>query len=293
MTTNKGYFTKNPLPYGKRLAPRKDSYARPTDHRVEYQIFSSDYFSGADVKIYFGDIWVDEITNLAFQLQENVMPIYGYNSYTFDTVARGRRQVNGMFTLNFTTVGYLNEILANANAIFYALEQGEKKGLVKPSYYEDMKLGDILAKLGKSSFDQIADEYEQAIWGTKPDTNEAYLGYADRPYFRQDELGFDIRIQYGAVSEATGYVNGRFYQSVKEEPPNMTVDVLNGVQLTGLSKSMGTDQAGAPILEQYSFMARDFNGVGMAQIARTRKAEQGSTGDIETVYRRMQYGVIR
>jgi hypothetical protein len=293
--TNKGYFNKANIPWGKRLAPRRDNYARPTDNRVEYQIFSQDYFSGADVHLYFGDIFVDEIVNIAWALQEEVMPIYGYNSYTFDAVARGKRVIQGTFAMNFTSVGYLQEIIANANAIFYAIEEGKKKDLIKPQYYKNMNLSEVLQKLGKNSFEQIADEYEKAIWGTADDKNGMYLGYSNQPYFQQDQLGFDIRLQYGAVSEATGYVDGRFYQKFNEQPPNMTVDVINGVQLTGMSKTMGTDSAGAPILEQYSFLARDFNGVGIAQLARQsgKQAKNSSGQSVETVYRQMQYGVIR
>lgn len=295
MTTNRGYF-KSTVPNGKRLMPRRDGYARPTDNRVEYQVFSSEYFSGADVHLYFGDIFVDEITNISFQLQEEVMPIYGYHSYTFDAVARGKRLVQGQFAINFTSVGYLQEIINNANAIYMAIEEGKQKDLIKPEYYKNMSLSEILAKLGKSSFEQIADEYEKAIWGTTDDKDATYLGYSDSPYFGQDQLGFDIRLQYGAVSEATNYVNGKFYQKYSEEPPNLTVDVINGVQLTGLMKTgIGTDSAGAPIQEIYSFIARDFNGVGIAQLARKQNAsnENNSGQSVETVYRQMQYGVIR
>src|SRR5690606_22811655 len=130
------------------------------------QVFSSEYFSGSDVKLYFGDIYVDEITALDFTLQEQTMPIYGYNSYTFDAMVRGRRIIQGAFSLNFTSVGYLQEIVSNANAIYYALQEGEKKGIINPSHYDNVKLGDILKRLGKQSFDQVADEYEKAIWGT-------------------------------------------------------------------------------------------------------------------------------
>jgi hypothetical protein len=296
MTSNMGYFLKGSNVKGNRLPPRRDNYARPTDNRVEYQMFSQEYFSGADVHLYFGDIYVDEITTLTFQLQEEVMPIYGYNSFTYDAVARGKRLVQGSFGINFTSVGYLQEIITNANAIFYALEEGKNKDIIKPSYYKNMSLSEILEKLGKTSFEQIADEYEKAIWGTVADKDEQYLGYANRPYFRQDQLGFDIRLQYGAVSEATNYVNGKFYQKANEEPPNMTVDVINGVQLTGMAKQgIATETAGAPIQEHYGFIARDFNGVGIAQLARKQKGNNnnnsGQTPD--TVYRQMQYGVIR
>lgn len=288
MTTYKGYYGRKALPRGTKLPPTRDAYERQ-DSRIEYQLFSSDYFSAADVKLYFGDIWVDEITTLAFQLQEEVMPIYGYNSYTFDTIARGKRLVQGSFGINFTSVGYLQQILENANAIFYAIEEGKKKDLIKPEYYQNMKLDEILQKLGKSSFEQIADEYERAIWG-EDDKNQEYLSYADMPYFRQDDLGFDIRVQYGAVAETSGYVNGKFYQSSKTEAPNLTVDVINGVQLTGMMKSgIGTDAQGAPIQEHYSFIARDLNGVSFNHMRRLNTNSQNDIVQLDTTYRKMQF----
>ncbi len=269
----------------------KDKYGQQ-DRRMEYQLFSSDYFSGADVKLYFGDIWVDEVTTITFQLQEEVMPIYGYHSYTYDAIARGKRLVQGSFGINFTSVGYLQQVLENANAIFYALEQGEKKGIIRPQYYENMRLSEIMEKLGKETFEQVAEEYEQAIWGESKDSHE-YLSYADRPYFRQDELGFDIRIQYGAISEASNYVNGRFYQKANAETPNMTVDVINGVQLTNVYKQgIGTESAGAPIQEIYGFIARDLNGVSLTHLKKSTGGSEGSE-PIDTIYRKMQYGIIR
>lgn len=290
MTTNKGYYGRRGITNGK-LPPTRDAYARQ-DSRVEYQLFSSEYFSAADVKLYFGDIWVDEITTMSFQLQEEVLPIYGYNSFTYDAIARGKRIVQGQFAINFTSVGYLQQILDNANAIFYALEEGKKNNLIKPEYYQNMKLDEILQKLGKDSFEQIADEYEKAIWGDD-DEDEIYLNYANMPYFRQDDLGFDIRVQYGAVTEATGYVNGKFYQSNKTEPPNITVDVINGVQITGMVKTgIGVEAQGAPIQEQYSFLARDLNGISFNHLNRLGGSSSSEVETISTTYRKMQYGTI-
>jgi len=289
MTTNRVILTKKNFFQGNKIPSMRDAYPRK-DNRVEYQIYHSDYFSSADVKLYFGDIWVDDAVSISFQVSEEVMPIYGYHSYTYDAIARGRRLVQGQFAINFTSAGYLHQVIENAHAIFYALEEGKKKGLIQPQYYQNMKLNEILMKLGKESFDQIADEYEKAIWGVQED-NDQYLSYADRPFFRQNQLGFDIRIQYGAIAESTGYVNGRFYQSTKAEKPNSTVDVINGVQLNGMSKQIATSDQGAPILEYYSFIARDINGVSFAHLNRKRSQIQ-QVNDIPTVYRKMQYGPI-
>lgn len=257
--TNKGYFTKNNA-----LMPRLDSYGMHSDSRVEYQIFGSEYFSNADVKIYFGDIWIDDATSFSFSLQEQVLPIYGYHSYTYDAIARGNRLIQGAFSINFKSVGYLNEVLNNAHAILYAMEKGEQENIIQPEFYETMNLSEILELLGKDSFDQIADEYERALWGYE-EGSEHYLTNDRQPYFRQDQLGFDIRIHYGAVSEMADYI-GRDRYIDSSLKPNVTVEVINGVQLTGLQKQIATSDQGAPIQEVYSFIARDYNGTPITRL---------------------------
>ena len=68
------------------------------------------YFSSIDAEIYFGDVFIDEATQVTWQVQQNVQPIYGYNSYVYDDIAVGARLVNGSFTINFTKAGYMYEI---------------------------------------------------------------------------------------------------------------------------------------------------------------------------------------
>jgi hypothetical protein len=244
--------------------PRRDPYYRQ-DTRIEYQIFSSEYFSGTDMHIYIGDIWVDEITSIEFTLQEQVLPIYGYNSFTFDTVARGQRIIQGQFSINFTSTGYLQQILEHAEAIQYALEVGKNKKVIDPKYYEKLKLDQILKLYGKESFEQIAEEYEKAIWGEIEDTNGKYLNTIKAPYFRTNPYGFDIRIHYGAVEETVLNQKREVYKSndPHKRPPNLTVETINGVQITGFSKRAATSDQGAPIQEVYTFIARDINGASL------------------------------
>ena len=78
---------------------------------VNYERFPSEYFSGGDIKIYFEDTFLDECTMLQFVLAEQVLPIYGYNSYTFDDVLRGNRIIQGTFRINFKDRGYLFGLL--------------------------------------------------------------------------------------------------------------------------------------------------------------------------------------
>ena len=78
---------------------------------VEYQVYPEDYFNGCDVSVYFGDVWVDDIAAIQFRVSEEVQPIFGYNSYVWDAVARGKRLVQGSFRIHFRESNYLNKIL--------------------------------------------------------------------------------------------------------------------------------------------------------------------------------------
>lgn len=73
------------------------------------------------------------------------------------------------------------------------------------------------------------------------------------------------------------------------------MDIINGVQLTSMTKqNIATESAGAPIQEVYGFMARDINGVSFAHMKKALGGTNDSSiEDIETIYRKMQYGVIK
>lgn len=71
------------------------------------------YYSQLDGELYFGDIFVDEVTNIAINMQQQILPIFGYNSYTFDDIAVGSRLVQGQFTVNFTKKNFLGSLQNN------------------------------------------------------------------------------------------------------------------------------------------------------------------------------------
>lgn len=75
------------------------------------------YYSSIDAEIYFENIYVDEVTDIAFSVEQQAMPLFGYNSYVFDDIAVGSRLVNGQFAINFTKAGYMYEVLDTMMAI--------------------------------------------------------------------------------------------------------------------------------------------------------------------------------
>lgn len=68
------------------------------------------YFSAVDGEIYFGDIFIGEVTSIAWNVQQQTMPIFGYNSYTFDDIAVGSRLIQGQFAINFTERNFLTTL---------------------------------------------------------------------------------------------------------------------------------------------------------------------------------------
>lgn len=242
-------------------------YDQRANMSTEYTRFKEDYFTGADVRIYFGDIWVDEVTSLQFTLQEQVAPIFGYASYTWDKVARGARQIQGSFTINYKESYYLHSVL-NSLA-------GQVRGATKdaPMFSVDQwKKGvSIEHLLEEVAFEGVADELEKSLWGASKDETinkltkqrkkdtfffPEYRGRNDEEgnatydiAVSQKQLaehGFNILIGYGPMNETNGMY------------ANETAHSLVGVQLTGVSQVVGPD--GQPIQEQYSFIAKDLDG---------------------------------
>ena len=73
------------------------------------------YFSVIDAEVYFGNEYVEDIHDINWSVQQQVMPLFGFNSYTYDEVARGNRIIVGSFTINFTSPNYLFSILKAAD----------------------------------------------------------------------------------------------------------------------------------------------------------------------------------
>jgi hypothetical protein len=78
---------------------------------VQPGIYEVDYFSGAQVAIYIGDVLVDEVTSITYQVSQHRTPLYGYASQLFDALTAGPVIVQGNFTINFKEAGYLWFIL--------------------------------------------------------------------------------------------------------------------------------------------------------------------------------------
>ena len=137
------------------------------------------------------------------------MPIFGYNSYTFDDIAVGSRLVQGSFTINFTEANYLTRVLQTMTTI------------ARKTYGQDIP--------ATSSFAATDRKIRNTpVW----------------------DKGFDIVVGYGENKN-------------KGASEYDQVIMLDCCQLTGVTQQL--DYNGEPILESYSFIARDMKFVDAQQ----------------------------
>lgn len=218
------------------------------------------YYSGTDIRIYFGDMWIDEIVEIEWALQEQVAPIFGYSSYTWDKVARGNRVVTGSFSINFKEAGYLQTVL---NSLSSQETDGDWFNL-KEYQGTEQKNGSI-TNLRKNvpvesviaNFQELADDYESALWGTSSDSADLVNSRKKDSFFygikengsnkALKNHGFNILLTYGMYKD-----------SARSNTGFQTAQTIVDVQLTGVSSTV--DPSGNPISEVYTFIAKDISG---------------------------------
>jgi hypothetical protein len=241
-------------------------YHYNSNKTTEFTRFRADYFAGADIRIYFGDIWIDEVTSLQFTLQEQVAPIFGYASYTWDKVARGSRYIQGSFSINFKESYYLQQVMKSLSSEMGSDTKNGTSGFNTTTWKKGLDIEALMKQTGNKNFDSIADEFEKSLWGTSTDKNfvqdskvresNSYFypnavdssgkAITDMSQKELQDHGFNILISYGPMNESGG-------MNATE-----TTHTLVGVQLTGVSQVIGSD--GSPIQEQYTFIAKDLDG---------------------------------
>lgn len=236
------------------------------------------YYSGADVRVYFDHIHVSEIDSIGFQQAQNVRPIYGYHSYTYDALQYGTKLVQGYLQMHFTESGYLPSVLAaveagrrargtraDATRAYTAAPEEQNVGVV---YGQDLWQGDTIEavvgrlsgshhawrrlmddldakRFGRSLGDSPAAEYLNipGLFPPKPLDND----FSFNP--RNSHLratGFTITVAYGDAEVAT--VNG-------ELSVTGTFRQLHEVHIVaGPNTQIEAD--GKPVAELYTFISR-------------------------------------
>ena len=220
------------------------------------------YYSGSQISIWFGDIWVEDINEISFQYSQQKRPIYGYASQYFDAVAEGQVLIQGNFVVNFKEKGYISYIINNIPKLESAV-QTAKSGDDTKEELESMR--DLISThlkhgtFGPKSFldlQTLAEEddflgqaklYEDIVWGDfiVRDKVEPYRT-PDIAQSNRFPDGFNILITYGSIEAAeSNNIN---------DITSATSKSLNGIHLVGSSQVIRA--TGEPVQEAYAFMAK-------------------------------------
>lgn len=67
----------------------------PVLNEKNYNVFTEEYFSGADVSIHCDGKKLNDVATIEYTVNEQLKPIYGYASHVFDDMAVGNRIIIG------------------------------------------------------------------------------------------------------------------------------------------------------------------------------------------------------
>jgi len=255
--------------------PRGIQYNKKQLQETNYQLFPESYFTGADVKIYFGDLFIDEILGITFALTENRKPLYSYASRTFKEVAISQRIVQGKFYIAFREAGYLSGVFDHLGQLGSISQQENSikdiiikgNGNTKSKYVADA-LTTFDALLSKIEFEVngvdknkvVTTNYEKEIWGRRSSNDSEH---SQQPFFFSSRTnkdyqaslqtqGFDVFFTYGPLEQSeTSTINGNQYTSF-----NTTIKAIRNVHITNYSQEISPDNL---IVEVYDFFAKDID----------------------------------
>jgi len=209
------------------------------------------YPSPSNVKIYVGDIYLDDAFRVDWQAQNPKTPMYSWADNKYRAVAQGREIVTGRLIVNYRFPGYLMSAL-----------EGQSGG--RPVHYNDIKnkvaenvetiatasvedrIAALMAANSKDDNGQDLNMLESAL----KSVNSPNLGSTSKnkkpAYQAGAQIPFDIKIIYGDVE---GY---HLSKTLKDCHITGESQTISGAATGGGDMS----SSGSPIYEVYSFFCR-------------------------------------
>lgn len=192
------------------------------------------YFSGSQVVIFAGDIFIDEAVFLSYNLRQNKRPVYGYASAYWDAVAIGTVLVEGSLAINYIDNKYLPLILYDNVRRRHVLDPRLPKpayNLDHLSYMANLAGYNLLSRSGREAFQGAVDILKQRYWENTGGTPNSMP--------RADQMPpVDIYLSYGSQGSSWGSTAKKLEQA------------------TFVGESQTIELGGQPILEVHNFIAR-------------------------------------
>jgi len=241
-------------------------WAGKTDDTKKFNNYYDYFFSGEDIKVYIDGLFdpADEldISFFTFNITQQKTPLYGYWSYNYDVMMTGTRIVNGAIGIHTRYPGRMRDMLskaADARASFYSdSPKSQIQSYLRSDNENKEDEKNIQKYWAQSQLDRISSDNNQDsrnIFSAHPPFNFVVK------YGSQEGSLTTITRNEGTNSDQSHEMldrlmsldfNDRLVQSSMNNPMDI---VLQSVHLTSMSTQY--NPGGEPLIEVYSFIARD------------------------------------
>ena len=132
----------------------------------QQNLFTEEFFAGPDVSIHFNGLEQRNISQIQYTVQEQLKPIYGYDSMLFDDIAVGSRIVVGTFVMpiynvkNNDSVNTLENLSKVQEKLPSWIVQSHSKTPVATTRFEASPKVSKAQRLLKQSGSYSASEYD-------------------------------------------------------------------------------------------------------------------------------------
>lgn len=253
--------------------------------KIHSSIIDNEYFDETDMFLYIGDVWVDEIVHLAYSVEQQKTPIYGYASQLFDTTAAGHVIVTGQFSINFKEAGYLWTILRRyfrmsgdvnspqndfldrkfANKLTRGLDYLDIQGNQKPiigsngtnvsrASIERITQGDITKKELRDFYYDLSSYATHSVKSPKDKVFEDIAEAFEDEIWKKDNEELLQQLRRTDSNVFDGFDIYVTFGNYSVKAANHTCEQIIGVRLVGRSKTIQID--GANVIETYNFIAK-------------------------------------
>lgn len=214
------------------------------------------FFTGQDIQVQIDGLTDSQdvlpIYQFGYSIQQNKQPLYGFWSYTYDYMLRGNRIVSGAFSILTKYPGFMTEKVAKAASV---RSNRSKNASLYPVRGLNEDESNIEA-YWRRNYDSNLDANQKHLFSIHPPFNLIIIyGVQDTSLSLTtgDQRAEEIRRKYYSSTAMMTDINERLVES---DPDDASMRVLiENVEL--LSRQTEYTPEGDPVMETYSFMARD------------------------------------
>ena len=223
------------------------------------------FFSGQDIKVKIDGLEDKDfmpIYSFGYAIQQEKMPVYGFASYTYDAMLRGVRIINGAFSLVVTEPFLLQKHIARSASL--RAKTTQNKATSHALRLLDGELANV-ERYWRRNYDSNLDEEQKHLFSIHPPFNFLIkYGIQDvsaiGPNPLMQERLQELRQDFYSNGTVWTDTNERLYDTAGSQSSRQGINnggriLLENIEITG--KSIEYDPSGDPVLETYTFLARD------------------------------------